>query len=117
MKGRIGAVAAQSLSLVGTRRSGKSSVLRYIKERIGEFCSPAQRPLVASISLQFDRFHHPAGIIEGLRREIERETGNCPWQQHENDDPFAVDEGLERLRDQGYRLIVSSTSSSALGRG
>jgi hypothetical protein len=40
VKNRIGAMTAQSLNIVGLRRMGKSSLLRYIKERTGEFCRP-----------------------------------------------------------------------------
>jgi hypothetical protein len=45
--------------------------------------------------------------VEGLRRGIMREQqGREPWSQDENDDPWAVQDGLEALRDSGVRLIV-----------
>ncbi len=106
IKDRIGAIAPQSIWLVGFRRSGKSSLLRYVRDRIGEFCPPAQRPLVVSLSLAETRFHTPAGITEGLRRGIERATGSAPWPREDNADPWTVDEGLAALRDSGQRLIV-----------
>jgi hypothetical protein len=53
------------------------------------------------------RFSSPAGVVEGLRRGIMREQqGRVPWSQDENDDPWAVQDGLEALRDRGVRLIV-----------
>jgi hypothetical protein len=106
IKGRIGSVAAQCISIVGLRRSGKSSLLRYVRERIGEFCSPDQQALLVSIDMQDQRFHTPAGLLEGLRRAIERQIGAASWRSDQNGDPWAVNEGLEALRDGGRRLVV-----------
>ncbi len=106
IKDRIGAISPQCISIVGFRRSGKSSLLRYVRERIGEFCPPEQQPLVVSLSLSDTRFHTPAGITEGLRRGIAQATGSSPWQQADNLDAWAVDDGLQSLRDRGRRLIV-----------
>lgn len=103
---RIGGYAPQSISVVGLRRSGKSSLLRYITERIHEFCSPEQQPIVVSLDLQSKRFHTPDGITEGLRRGIKTATGRELWQSADNADPWAVQEGLERLHKDGQRLIV-----------
>ena len=49
------------------------SLLRYIRERLAEFCSPEQEALVVTLNLQAKRFHTPDGLIEGLRRDIERQ--------------------------------------------
>ncbi|MFM6158989.1 MAG: trypsin-like peptidase domain-containing protein, partial [Sphaerospermopsis kisseleviana] len=106
IKHRIGAISPQCANLVGLRRNGKSSLLRYIKERINEFCSPAQKPLVVTLDLTNRNFHTPEGIIEGLRREIQKLTGNCPWLKEDNEDGFAVEDGLQLLVDAGYRLII-----------
>jgi len=106
IKDRIGGIVAQSISLVGFRRSGKSSLLRYVRERIHEFCPPEQQPLVVSLSLSDQRFHTPEGITEGLRRGIERATGSPPWRREDNGDPWEIDDRLQALRDRGRRLIV-----------
>ena len=106
IKDRIGGKTPQCVSIVGFRRSGKSSLLRYVRERIHEFCSQEQQPLIVSLSLSDQRFHTPAGITEGLRRGIEHATGSAPWRREENDDPWAIDDGLQALRDRGRRLIV-----------
>ena len=106
IKNRIGAISPQCINLVGLRRNGKSSLLRYIKERINEFCSPAQKPLVVTLDLTNRNFHTPEGIIEGLRREIHKLTGNFPWSKEDNEDGFAVEDGLQELLHEGYRLII-----------
>ena len=106
IKDRIGGMAPQCVSIVGFRRSGKSSLLRYVREHIHEFCSQEQQPLIVSLSLSDQRFHTPAGITEGLRRGIEHATGSAPWRYAENDDPWAIDDGLQTVRDRGRRLIV-----------
>lgn len=106
IKDRIGGIVPQCVSIVGFRRSGKSSLLRYVQERIHEFCPPEQQPLVVSLSLSDKRFHTPEGITEGLRRGIERATGSAPWRREDNGDSWAIDDGLQALRDRGRRLIV-----------
>ncbi|BAY74108.1 trypsin-like protein serine protease typically periplasmic containing C-terminal PDZ domain-like protein [Nostoc linckia NIES-25] len=106
IKNRIGAISPQCVNLVGLRRNGKTSLLRYIKEKISEFCSPEQKPLVVDLDLMNRNFHTPEGIIEGLRRGINRLTGNSPWFKEHNEDGFAVEDGLQDLVNQGYRLII-----------
>lgn len=106
VKNRIGAISAQCINIVGLRRNGKSSLLRYIKERTEVFCQPEQKPLIVTLDLQDARFHTHAGLIEGLRRGITRIVETEPWSQDANDDPYNVEDGLMLLRDDGYRLIV-----------
>jgi transcriptional regulator with XRE-family HTH domain len=108
VKNRIGAIASQSINIVGFRRIGKTSLLRYIQGRPTEFIAAERKPMIVSLDLQDrGRFSSPAGVVEGLRRGIMREQqGREPWSQDENDDPWAVQDGLEALRDSGVRLIV-----------
>ncbi|WP_375514925.1 trypsin-like peptidase domain-containing protein [uncultured Nostoc sp.] len=106
IKNRIGAISPQCINLVGLRRNGKTSLLRYITERISEFCSPEQKPLVVFLDLTNGNFHTPEGIIEGLRRGIHKLTRNFPWSKEDNEDGFAVEDGLQFLVDEGYRLII-----------
>ena len=104
VKHALNAVPAMCLSIVGIRRSGKSSLLRYIHERIETLCA---RPIiVALINFQDQRYQQPSGLYEGLRRSIEQATGTAPWQRAENDDVWAVADGLSNLKRQGYQLVV-----------
>ena len=104
VKNRIGAISSQSLSIVGLRRSGRTSLLRYIKARPSEFCQPNQRPLIIHLDFQSQKYTTPFGILEGFRRGIESAIGVSPWSN--NKDSFEVESGLATLRDQGYRTIV-----------
>ena len=106
IKNRIGAKTAQSINIVGLRRMGKTSLLHYVQKRIHEFCLPEQKPLVVSLDFQNPKFHSPQGIIEGVRREIKDATKQLLWTCEENNDAFAIEDGLMNLRNQGYRLIV-----------
>jgi hypothetical protein len=122
VKNRIGAIgqsphfvnASQSVNIVGLRRIGKTSLLRYIRWRSlscgdsnpTEFIQPERQPLIVSLDLQSNPVSTPAGIVEGLRRGIMRQQGKEPWKQDENEDDWAVQDGLEALRDRGVRLIV-----------
>ncbi|MEM9219053.1 MAG: hypothetical protein AAGD25_32560 [Cyanobacteria bacterium P01_F01_bin.150] len=116
IKNRIGAKTAQSINIVGLRRMGKTSLLHYVRERIDEFCLPEQKPLVVSLDFQNPKFHSPYGIIEGLRREIKDATKQSLWTREDNDDAFAVEDGLMNLRDQGYRLIVMIDEFEGIAR-
>ena len=106
LKNRIGASDPASVNIVGFRRNGKTSLLRYIRESPSTFFLDSQKPLIVNLDLQLKRFHKPEGIVEGLRREITKLTGNQPWAKEDNDDDFEVEDGLQRLVDEGYRLIV-----------
>lgn len=106
VKARIGGISAQCVSLVGMHRSGKSSLLKYIDERIREFCAEGQNPLVVSLDLQFQNLHTPEGIVEKIRRTIERRTRRAPWRSCDNLDDYAIEDGLIALRDVGHRLLV-----------
>lgn len=106
VRNRIGAIEPQSISIVGMRRIGKTSLLRNIKECPEKFCQPQQKPLIVTIDFQNSKFQTPAGIIEGLRRGISGAIAGEPWAPDANDDHFAVENGLEALREEGYRLIV-----------
>lgn len=106
IRDRIGGITPQCISIVGFRRSGKSSILRYVRERIHELCPSEQRPLIVSCSLALPRIQTPEALYEHLRRGVEAATGCSPWRREENGDPYALDDGLQALRDQGLRLIV-----------
>jgi hypothetical protein len=114
VKNRIGAIASQSVNIVGLRRIGKTSLLRYIRWRSlscgdsnpTEFIQPERQALIVSLDLQSNPVSTPAGIVEGLWRGIMRQQGKEPWKQDENEDDWAVQDGLEALHDRGVRLIV-----------
>ncbi|MFP4439220.1 MAG: hypothetical protein ACLFVO_18420, partial [Chloroflexaceae bacterium] len=115
IKNRLGGSVAECVSIVGMRRSGKSSLLRYIRQRIHEFCAP-DHLIIVTLDLQDRRFHTPEGITEGLRRGIEQAIGSAPWQRDENSDPWAITDGLEQLRDRGQHLLVLIDEFEQIGR-
>ncbi|MFZ9740071.1 MAG: hypothetical protein ACO3EZ_18960, partial [Prochlorotrichaceae cyanobacterium] len=106
VKNRIGAMTPQSVNVVGLRRMGKTSFLHYIQGRSEVFFQPGQRPLMILLDLQDQRFHTPEGLLEGVRRSLTRAMGQEPWTAAENQDSWAVEDGLLDLRDRGDRLIV-----------
>ncbi|HAC62265.1 MAG TPA: hypothetical protein DCF68_01695 [Cyanothece sp. UBA12306] len=116
LKNRIGAVSPQCINIMGLRRNGKTSVLRYIKERPETFFQPQQQPLIIALDLSNGKFHSPEGILEGVRRGIKKQTGKEPWSKEDNDDPFEVEDRLQELVDQGDRLIVMLDEFEAISR-
>ena len=115
VKNRIGAITAQSVNVVGLRRMGKTSFLHYIQGRSEVFFQPGQRPLMILLDLQDQRFHTPEGLLEGVRRSLTRAMGQEPWTAAENQDSWAVEDGLLDLRDRGDRLIVMLDEFEAIG--
>ena len=115
VKNRIGAMTAQCINIVGLRGSGKTSLLRYIEERCDAFFQQQYKPLIVKFDLQDSRFHTPEGMIEGLRRRIKGRVGTEPWLPSANDDPYVVEDGLIKLREQGYRLIVMLDELERIG--
>ena len=115
VKNRIGAISAQCVNIVGLRRSGKSSFLRYIKERPQVFFQDSQQPLIVSLDLQNSKFHDHYGLMEGLRRGIKAEVGTEPWGRRDNIDPYEVEDALLELKDEGYRLIVILDELESIG--
>lgn len=97
---------AQSINIVGLRRNGKTSLLRYIQAYPEKFFQPDRSPLIIRLDLQDGRFHSPNGITEGLRREIQRQQGKAPWAADENVDAWAVQDGLEALCDRNIPLVI-----------
>lgn len=118
VKNRIGAISAQCINIVGQRRNGKSSLLRYIRERTEVFCVPQQKPLIVTLDLQNRRLHTPEGIIKELRRSIIKYTQIEPWSEEANQEPYEyeVEDGLIDLRDRGYRLIVMFDEFECIGQ-
>lgn len=116
LKNRIGARSAQCINLVGLRRSGKTSMLRYVQAKPKLFFVVGQNPLIVNLDLQDQRYHSPIGMIEGLRVAIQAAMGEEPWRAEQNNDPFAIEDGLEVVRDRGFRLIVMLDELEAIGR-
>ena len=115
VRNRIGGMSAQCINIVGLRRNGKSSLLRYIQEKTDVFVQPSQHPLIVTLDLQDRKFHTPAGLLEGLRRGIARSNGEAPWSKQDNEDPFEVEDGLRRLCDRNQRLIILLDEFEAIG--
>src|SRR6185369_13620544 len=103
-RNKFGGDTSQCLSIMGLRRTGRSSLLRYIRERPLEFCESYQRPIIVFLDLLDSRFETPTGLLEGLRRGISEATGNFPW--GDQNEPFDVVDGLTRIVSEGYRHII-----------
>ena len=116
VKNRIGAIAPQCINVVGLRRNGKTSLLKLIQEKPHKFFQPSQKTLIISLDLSNPKFHTPGGILEGVRRGVKKQTGEQPWLKEDNDDAFEVEDCLEKLVDQGYRLVVMLDEFEAISR-
>lgn len=106
IKGQIGGTSAQCVSIVGLRRSGKTSLLHYIRDCPLQFCQPDQKPLIVHLDFQEQGIaNEPLDITKALRTKIAEQIGT-PWEESRNSCNETVNQGLNTIRDSGYRLIV-----------
>lgn len=104
IRSRLGGKSLQSVSIVGERRIGKSSVLRYAAERAGELF--LNQPVVIMLDLMRGYCHTRTGFMKALRREIEHAYGQEPWKSEEDGDIAALSFGIEDLYASGIRLVL-----------
>lgn len=104
IRSRLGGKSLQSVSIVGERRMGKSSILRYVAERAGALFS--NQPVVVMLDLMRGYCQTRSGFMKALRREIHRACGREPWSTIEDDDIAALSFGIEDLYASGVRLIL-----------
>jgi transcriptional regulator with XRE-family HTH domain len=96
-----------SVNLVGLRRSGKTSLLRYLMDnRFKVRLDGAEKTIFVFLDLSTKGCATPLDLVEGLRRGIGKSLGKEPWRREENDDDWIVQEGLEDIRDRGYRVVI-----------
>jgi hypothetical protein len=106
-----------SVNLVGLRRSGKTSLLRYLMDdRFKASLDEAEKTIFVFLDLSTAAFATPVDLIEGLRRGIGKKIGKEPWRNEENGDAWAVQEGLEDVRDRGWRVMVLMDEFEAIER-
>lgn len=101
---RLGGKTLQSVSLVGERRIGKSSLLRYVKERADVLFKP--RPVVVYLDLMKGYCHTRTGFTKALRRELTAGLGREPWTPPEDANPSTLSFALEDLSRAGVRLVL-----------
>lgn len=102
---RVGGQTAQSISIVGERRMGKSSLLAYIKARAADCFNADLNMLLISLDLTRGYCHTRRGLMRYLRRELTR-AWRDPWPAAEDGDLAAFDFALEDLNNDGIRLLL-----------
>lgn len=100
---RFSAPTPQSISIVGERRIGKSSLLNYIQARIAREL-PAYF-IVIYLDLMKAYCHTRAGLMKALRRTLTR-LWREPWGEAEDGDLMAFDFAVEELQAEGKRLVL-----------
>ncbi len=102
---RAGGLTAQSISIVGERRLGKTSLLNYIKAQAGQLFSSDVKMLVIYLDLTKAYCRTRAGLMRALRRELTR-VWREPWPKDEDGDLGAFDFALEDLQTENTRLLL-----------
>ncbi len=103
--GKLSGLSAQSVSIVGERRIGKSSLLLHLKNSLVDQLPPPHHYLVIYLDLMKAYCHSQKGLMRVLRREL-TQSWREPWPKNEDGDLIAFDFALEDLQAEGVRLIL-----------
>jgi hypothetical protein len=102
---RVGGRTAQSISIVGERRIGKSSLLNYFSSNAEMLLPPGIPFIIIYLDLMKAYCHTWAGLMRALRRELTL-VWREPWSAGEDGDLVAFDFALEELQSDGIRLLL-----------
>jgi len=103
IRNRIAGQVLQSVSIVGERRMGKSSLLNYVKN---EFIKDLpQKYLIIYMDLMIGYCHSRKGLMRALRREISK-SWQQPWPESEDGNLSVFDFVLEDLQAENIRLVL-----------
>lgn len=101
---RLGGRSLQSVSIVGERRIGKSSLLRYVCERSEElFGANGPRPVYLDLMKAY--CHTLPGFLKALQRGLTQALGREPWPAAAGD-LGELSFALEDLSRSGARLVI-----------
>jgi hypothetical protein len=102
---RVGGRTAQSISLVGQQRMGKTSVFNYLKAQADQLFPPDLSLIIIYVDLSKAYCHTQVGLMRALRRELSR-AWREPWPASDDDDLSAFDFALEDLQAENIRLLL-----------
>jgi serine/threonine protein kinase len=102
---RVGGRTAQSISMVGQQRMGKTSVFNYLKARANQLFPSDLSLIIIYLDLSKGYCHTQAGLMRALRRELTR-AWREPWSPNDDDDLSAFDFALEDLQAENIRLLL-----------
>jgi serine/threonine protein kinase len=102
---RVGGRTAQSISIVGERRLGKSSLLNYFKDRADQLLPARTSFIIIYLDLMKAYCHTWAGLMRALRRELTH-AWREPWSASDDGDLVAFDFALEELQADDFRLLL-----------
>jgi len=118
--GRLSTTPPQSVSVVGERRIGRTSLLYHLTQVYSQWLTDAERYLFAYVDLQSARCHTRAGLLakmlEALLQQarLDRRSDDGQWLTHLRErisEGEAIDlpcfgEALERIKALGYRSVI-----------
>ena len=118
--GRLSTTPPQSVSVVGERRIGRTSLLYHLTQVYSQWLTDAERYLFAYVDLQSARCHTRAGLLakmlEALLQQarLDRRSDDGQWltdlreriSEGEAIDLPCFGEALERIKALGYRSVI-----------
>jgi hypothetical protein len=106
IRSRVATVDLQSISIVGNRRMGKTSLLRYVTNRC-QYILPTQYQWVAAyIDMMGARAHTLRDVMRILRRAISRQLKRDPWAEHDDGNLSVLEEIIEEIAESKIRVVI-----------
>jgi serine/threonine protein kinase len=99
---RISAHPPQSISIVGERRMGKSSLLNFLKNHADQYLTEG---IVIYLDLMRAYSRTRLGLMKALRRAL-AQVWREPWPASDDGDLMVFDFALEELQADGLRLLL-----------
>lgn len=100
---RVRAEVPQSVSIVGERRMGKSSLLTYFQAHARQHFPDTVLIIYLDLMKAYSRTR--LGLMKALRRALTR-LWREPWPASEDGDLMAFDFAVEELLAEGYQLLL-----------
>lgn len=103
---RIDSRTLQSISIVGERRIGKSSLLHYVVSKPETFLSRSKDYVFIYLDLMKGYCHTRSNLFKTIRRELQKSLHREPWSPDEDGDLGAFDFAIEDIVAQGKSLVL-----------
>lgn len=104
IKARLGKINMQSISIVGERRIGKTSLLYYVQARSDELFP--KNTIVVYQEFMSRNNHSLKGWMRGLSSSLRQNLGKQYWKESDDGNLSALSSAFESLSSEGLRLIL-----------
>lgn len=107
---RVGGEQLMSISIVGNRRMGKSSLLHYFSQHYAEMLDQSQNWTVIYIDMMMANAITPTSMMRTLRRRIQKQLSedyhDLLWEESQDGEVDMMAQTFEEFADEGINLVL-----------